>query len=63
MLPNSQIGYQKLSLRNHTLKEEPKKGTIHQRIERHYITDIFLVFKFILLVFSKNYDILQIFQK
>ena len=30
MLPNSQIGYQKLILRNHTSKEGPKKGTKHK---------------------------------
>ena len=37
MLPYSQIGYQKLTIRNHTSKEKPKKGAKHQRTERQYI--------------------------
>ena len=37
MLSNSQIGYQKLTLRNHTPREMPKKGTKHQRTERYDI--------------------------
>ena len=31
MLSHSQIEYQKFTLRNHTSKEEPKKGTKHKK--------------------------------
>ena len=32
MFSYSQIGYQKLILRNHTSKEESKKGTKHKKL-------------------------------
>ena len=32
MLPYSQIGYQKLTLRSHSSKEESKKGTKHKKL-------------------------------
>ena len=40
MLPSSQIGYQKSTLRNHTSREKLKKGTRHQRTERHCIKGV-----------------------
>ena len=33
MLSYSQIGHKKLTLKNPTSKEKPKKGTKHQRTE------------------------------
>ena len=40
MLSYSQIEYQKLTLRNHTSKEEPKKGTKYKLIEKYDIKGV-----------------------
>ena len=40
ILPYSQIGYEKLTLRSHTSKEGNKKGTKLQRTKRHYIKGV-----------------------
>ena len=39
MLSYSQIEYQKLTLRNHTSKEEPKKGTKHKKLRNIILTE------------------------
>ena len=40
MLSDSQIEYLKLILRNHTSKEEPKKGTKHKKTEKYDIKGV-----------------------
>ena len=42
MLPDSKIGYQKLTLRNYTSKEEPKKGTKHKKLRSMVLKEYLL---------------------
>ena len=55
MLSYSQIGYQKLAFRNHTLKEEPKKATKHKK-EKHDIKGVFTKEKVPNLQCQNNWD-------